>query len=250
MGGTKEAHNSACAPSTTIIIRGFTSELVSTAILPRSPCTRKATDLRPLVVSSDKKYRYLDDTPKISSYCSAKSSKEEVRSGHIQSRMYRNKKAVDPDNECAISDSSTEDDDDSSDWENISDKGAPSSDDEVQLFPRVDCKPNLESRGSLLTRSLYQHQRAAVLAQAASQSGPAMQRSRTTSKNDALPTSSFERQSSENPGGPAISQAKPILNTTVSPVFLPRNTRRVMLQTEWPKSLRHAILWERQHLRR
>jgi hypothetical protein len=31
---------------------------------------------------------------------------------------------------------------------------------------------------------------------------------------------------------------------------LPRNTRRVMLQTEWPKSLRHAILWERQHLRR
>lgn len=208
MGGTEEAHTSADARSTTVIVRGFALELPK-ATPPRSPRTRLANGVHPPAVSYSKK-------------------------GHSPSSSLGKGRDLDDglepflsDGECAISDSSIGDDDDSSDWESSSDEGA-------QQFPRV--RPEIVSRGSLLTSSLDRHQGAAASAQAAARSGPAMQRSRITSTNDASPTSSVE-MSSNYGGGPAISQAVPnrIPGTT---------TDSLLLSPEWTESLRSACKHE------
>ncbi len=79
-----------------------------------------------------------------------------------------------------------------------------------EIFHRIDLKPNLVSRRSLLTLQIHENDRAQ---NAASYASPESRRPRTPNK----------------PRG-----------------FSPRTTRRNMLSTELTESLRKHILWERQ----
>ncbi|PMD65432.1 DUF1752-domain-containing protein [Hyaloscypha bicolor E] len=160
-----------------------------------------------------------------------------------------------------VDESAIDDDDDSSDWEDsVEDSGNPSID-EKTFFQRVDSRPNLTSRRSLITTMLHQSDRANALANAAaaSRSTPALQRSsRTTSPNGpslaASPDSEDNLPLMMKRGLKPISeiprsQAQPILRTTNSTphqlALSPRTTRRNMLASELTVSLRQHLLWER-----
>jgi hypothetical protein len=143
------------------------------------------------------------------------------------------------------SSSAIEDDDVEEDWEDEDDQSSPSSVNEREMFQRVDSKPNLVSRRSLLTSMMHEKDRAAALQNAASRSTPAIRRSRTTSPNGPLnsspPTSIAQ--------GLEASRARPIIMTTSNthpPALSPRTTRRNMLSTELTESLRKHLLWDRQ----
>jgi len=151
-----------------------------------------------------------------------------------------------------VSESAIEDDeDDSSDWED-SDHSAHSSLNEQGLFQRVDSRPNLTPRRSLLTTLMHEPDRARALANAASRSTPAMRRSRnSTPSGPSIATSPAEEQSPEQ-SVPDEPRGRPIIPTTsnihqYSRPHSPRTTRRNMLQTELTESLRRNLLWERQH---
>ncbi|KAI9826534.1 MAG: hypothetical protein M1832_006130, partial [Thelocarpon impressellum] len=155
----------------------------------------------------------------------------------------------DDDDDDVVSESAIEDDD-SSDWEDSPGESARSSVDDGtphgNLFQRVDSKPRLVSRRSLLTNLLHQPQRAAALANAASRSTPAMQRSRTSSPNG--PSLAASPEPAE-PAETAVPRSRPIIMTTSNthrPALSPRTTRRNMLATELTESLRRHLLWERQ----
>jgi len=158
-------------------------------------------------------------------------------------------------------DESAIDDDDSSDWEDSMEESGKSSVDEKLSFPRVDSRPNLTSRRSLITTMLHQKDRATALQNAACMSTPALHRSRTSSPqgpslpasvdsdDDAAPLTMKNRL---RPGQDvARSGAQPIIMTTtnVTPhqaALSPKTTRRQMLATELTASLRRHLLWERQ----
>jgi hypothetical protein len=153
-----------------------------------------------------------------------------------------------------VSESAIEDDDDSSDWEDSDDGSGPSSMYDRELFQRVDSRPNLASRRSLLTTALHEPDRAQALADAASRSTPALHRSRKPTLNGpslaTSPTTAIADGGMKWAGqGP--SHARPIIRTTSNiqgPMALsPRTTRRNMLSTELTESLRKNLLWERQH---
>jgi hypothetical protein len=164
------------------------------------------------------------------------------------------------DEEDEIDESAIDDDDDSSDWEDSVEESGKSSFDDKALFKRVDSRPNLTSRRSLLTTMLHQNDRAAQLATLASQSTPALQRSKRSSPNG--PSLAASPDSDDNVGlmmkkglKPAQdvprSAAQPIIQTptniTAHQLALsPKTTRRNMLQTELTASLRRHLLWERQ----
>lgn len=150
-----------------------------------------------------------------------------------------------------VSESAIEDDDDSSDWEDSDDQSGPSSINDKELFQRVDSRPNLASRRSLLTSALHEPDRARALADAATRSTPALRRSRTSTPNGpSLATT-------PNPGMPvglsghSATAARPITMTSSTTqlqlALSPRTTRRNMLSTELTESLRKNLLWERQH---
>jgi hypothetical protein len=160
-----------------------------------------------------------------------------------------------------IDESVIDDDDDSSDWEDsVEDSGNPSID-EKTFFQRVESRPNLTSRRSLITTMLHQNDRANALANAAaaSRSTPALQRSRTSSPNG--PSLAASPDSEDNlplmikKGLKPISeiprsQAQPIIRTTTATTphqlaLSPRTTRRNMLASELTVSLRQHLLWER-----
>jgi hypothetical protein len=160
-----------------------------------------------------------------------------------------------------IDESAIDDDDDSSDWEDsIEDSGNPSID-EKTFFQRVDSRPNLTSRRSLITTMLHQNDRANALATAAaaSRSTPALHRSRTSSPNGpslaASPDSEDNSPLMMKNGLKPISEiprsaAQQIIQTTtnLTPHQLalsPRTTRRNMLASELTVSLRQHLLWER-----
>ncbi|MCJ1362680.1 hypothetical protein MMC16_001786 [Acarospora aff. strigata] len=148
-----------------------------------------------------------------------------------------------------VSESAIDDDDDESDWEDSATESGRSSVEEKQLFQRVDSKPTLTSRRSLLTTLMHQPQRAAALAAAASKSTPAMQRSRTSSPNGPSVAASPDDEAGLTMRGPDIPRSKPIIVTTSHthpPALSPRTTRRNMLATELTESLRKHLLWERQ----
>ncbi|KAF2713958.1 DUF1752-domain-containing protein [Pleomassaria siparia CBS 279.74] len=137
-----------------------------------------------------------------------------------------------------------EEDSDDEEWED-DDEVASSS---VTEFHRVDSKPNLVSRRSLLTTALSQGERAQALQNAASRSTPAIRRSRTST-----PNGPSTGNSPQEDGGlmmrPQATHSKPIIMTTSNmhpPTLSPRTTRRNMLQTELTQSLRQNLLWERQ----
>lgn len=157
------------------------------------------------------------------------------------------------DEEDDISESAIEDDDDSSDWEDSDDGSGPSSVNEKELFQRVDSRPNLTSRRSLLTTLMHEPDRARALANAASRSTPAIRRSRTTTPSGPSLATSPETGSHLQLQVPGleVSRSKPIIMTTSNThqqlALSPRTTRRNMLSTELTESLRKNLLWERQH---
>ncbi|KAM3415846.1 hypothetical protein BST61_g9351 [Cercospora zeina] len=179
------------------------------------------------------------------------SFKEEVSVGRAAS--HRHSPVFESDDEDDdVSESAIEDDDDSSDWEDSDDASGPSSVNEKDMFQRVDSRPNLTSRRSLLTTLMHEPDRAKALANAASRSTPAIRRSRTTTPNGpSVATSPQDGSQFQMPGGQDIPRSKPIIMTTSNThqqlALSPRTTRRNMLSTELTESLRKNLLWERQH---
>ena len=154
-----------------------------------------------------------------------------------------------------VSESAIDDDDDSSDWEDSDDQSGPSSVNEKEMFQRVDSRPNLTSRRSLLTTQLHEPDRAKALANAASRSTPQIARrtnSRTTTPNGPSVAASPEPNAPIAKVNEETTGAKPIIMTTSNThqqnlALSPRSTRRNMLSTELTESLRKNLLWERQH---
>ncbi|EHK98963.1 hypothetical protein M7I_5254 [Glarea lozoyensis 74030] len=193
------------------------------------------------------------------------SFQEEVANRTIHEDSVLDDDVFETDDEDDVDESAIDDDDDSSDWEDsVEDSGNPSID-EKTFFQRVDSRPNLTTRRSLITTMLHQNDRATALAQAAttSQSTPALQRSRTTSPNgpslaaspdsdDAAPL--MMRSKGLRPGLNPIaeiprSSAQPIIPTitTTQPQQLalsPRSTRKKMINDELTVSLRQHLVWE------
>lgn len=135
-----------------------------------------------------------------------------------------------------------EEEEDGDEWEDSnSDDGKPSQ--EPHLFRRVDSRPDLVSRRSMLTLALNKGQ----LNYAYSQ--PSLLRSRQPSPphKDSMAASPDEEDgmmmhtSSRRPI--AIPPPNP---TSKSVAHSPRTTRRNMLSTELTESLRKNLLWERQ----
>lgn len=157
--------------------------------------------------------------------------------------------------ESAIEEDEEEDDEDGSDWEDsVSDSAEPLTNDK-QLFQRVDSRPNITSRRSLLTTLMHQPDRAAAFANLASKSTSDLQRSRTSPPiGPSAGTSAEEEEEEEEDSGlamlpPNMTRSKPIIVTTSNthpPALSPRTTRRNMLATELTQSLRKHLLWERQ----
>lgn len=158
-----------------------------------------------------------------------------------------------------VDESAIDDDDDSSDWEDSIEESGNASVDDKSFFQRVDSRPNLTSRRSLITTMLHQSDRAQALATAASKSTPAMQRSRTSSPNGpslaASPDSEHNVPLMMKQGLKPIAEiprsaAQPIIQTTTNMTphqlaLSPRTTRRNMLASELTVSLRQHLLWER-----
>ncbi|PGH08236.1 hypothetical protein GX51_01390 [Blastomyces parvus] len=157
-----------------------------------------------------------------------------------------------------ISESAIEDDDDSSDWEDSVTESGRSSIDEKELFQRVDSRPNLVSRPSLLTMMMHQPQRmnGPVVSKSGgppgSRSTPALQRSRLSSPTrDSAAASPDSDENTLTMKGPDVPRSKPIIVKSI-PTYQhqaphsPRTTRRNMLATELTESLRRHLLWERQ----
>ncbi|KAF2837539.1 DUF1752-domain-containing protein [Patellaria atrata CBS 101060] len=161
----------------------------------------------------------------------------------------------DDEDEESMSESAIEDDEDENDWEDSDMESGPSSLEEKNMFKRVDSRPNLTSRRSLLTTLMHEGDRAAALQQAATRQPHGLRRSRTSSPNGpsiatspkAEPSVQFHDPQQE-PDIPR-SQSRPIIITTSNthqPALSPRTTRRNMLSTELTESLRKHLLWERQ----
>ncbi|KAL9094967.1 MAG: hypothetical protein Q9165_002917 [Trypethelium subeluteriae] len=154
------------------------------------------------------------------------------------------------DEEEEVSESAIDDDEDEDDWEDDGDDSGPSSLDDKQMFQRVESKPNLVSRRSLLTTMIHEPERAVALQNAASRSTPALRRSRTSTPNGpSLAASPDDDEPGLEMKGKQIPQSKPIIMTTSNthqPALSPRTTRRNMLSTELTESLRKNLLWERQ----
>lgn len=169
---------------------------------------------------------------------------------------------IDDDDDDSYDESAIDDDDD--EWEDSNEEeSGKNSVDEKTLFQRVDSKVNLTSRRSLITLALEQNHRRGNLGNTASQSTSAIpQRARVTyngpsmvaSPNDSdeapltmkrAPRGTQMRSINEVPR----SSAQPIMtsaNAISQPVAMsPRTTRRNMMSTELPESLRRHLLWER-----
>lgn len=170
---------------------------------------------------------------------------------------------IDDDDDDSYDESAIEDDDD--EWEDSNEEeSGKNSVDEKTLFQRVDSKVNLTSRRSLITLALEQNHRRGILANAASQSTSAIpQRARVTyngpsmvaSPNDSDEAPLTMKRTARNSQLRSINEiprtsAQPIMtsaaNSVSQPVAMsPRTTRRNMMSTELPESLRRHLLWER-----
>ncbi|GAB7355352.1 hypothetical protein MBLNU459_g5879t1 [Dothideomycetes sp. NU459] len=155
-----------------------------------------------------------------------------------------------------------EEDEDSSDWEDEVVETETSSADDRGLFQRVDSRPNITSRRSMLTTLMHEPDRARALANyGPSRSASALRRSRATSPNGPSATPPPQQQQHHHHhqqqsealalrNGPESSCPQPIIMTTSNthqPALSPKTTRRNMLSTELTESLRKNLLWERQH---
>lgn len=175
-------------------------------------------------------------------------------SNQVSSHIIPNSKDISRSDEDAIetddevSESAIEDDEDS-DWEDsITEGGESSVDEQGGMFQRVDSRPNLVSRRSMLTMMMHQPAR---MQSNAFRSSPALQRSRLTSPSGpSIPQSPPDKEDeSLVMRGPDVPRSKPIVmntNGSQSMAHSPRTTRRNMLATELTESLRRHLLWERQ----
>ncbi|EFQ98428.1 hypothetical protein MGYG_01457 [Nannizzia gypsea CBS 118893] len=179
----------------------------------------------------------------------------------------------DEDDESEISESAIEDEDegDSSDgeWEDSVTESGRSSVDDKQLFQRVDSRPNLVSRRSLLTMMMHQPQQNFAPTFRGgpgpnSRSTPAMQQQQrgrglappADGEEDEEDHSGSDSGSVGSPGlemkRSEVPHSRPIVMTSIPPggvvarAHSPRTTRRNMLATELTESLRRHLLWERQ----
>lgn len=186
---------------------------------------------------------------------------EEIATRTIHEDQPLDDDVFETDDEDDIDESAIDDDDDSSDWEDsMEESGKSSSIDDKTFFQRVDSRPNLTSRRSMLTTMLHQNDRAAALSNIASKSTPAMHRSRTSSpQGPSIPASPDSDDNAPltmknrlRPGQQVPrSAAQPIIMTTTNATghqaaLSPKTTRRNMLATELTASLRRHLLWERQ----
>ena len=160
------------------------------------------------------------------------------------------------DDESAIDD----DDDDADDWEDSHSEDERAAPPEPTTFRRVDSRPDLVSRPSMLSMAIQERRRTSGLSNENSKSSPAFRRARLSSLQD----SSLARSPDENeeegmtmgvstkappPPTTAKTQPKPIMmiaTNNQSMAHSPRTTRRNMLSTELTESLRKNLLWERQ----
>ncbi|KAF7881394.1 uncharacterized protein EAF01_011905 [Botrytis porri] len=183
------------------------------------------------------------------------SFQEEVATRTIQEEAFDDD-VFETDDEDDVDESAIDDDDDSSDWEDSVEESGNASIDDKTFFQRVDSRPQLTSRRSLITTMLHQNDRAQALATEASQSTPALRRSRNSSPNG--PSLAASPESDETPlmmrGLKPIAElprgAQTIIKTTTNTTahqqaLSPRTTRRNMLATELTVSLRQNLLWER-----
>jgi hypothetical protein len=183
-------------------------------------------------------------------------------SNNVMTRTIDDEAAVDSDSDDYIDESAIDDDDDSSDWEDYMEESGKSSMDD-RLFQRVDSKPNLTSRRSLITLMIAQNDRARNLGGHASQSTSAIPPSRLANGPPlgASPDDSDETSLiMEGMRGPALKPIHEVPRSTAQPIMTgpnhvqpqaalsPRTTRRNMLETELAEPLRHHLLWERQQM--
>ncbi|KAF4553007.1 Hypothetical protein D9617_8g050200 [Elsinoe fawcettii] len=155
----------------------------------------------------------------------------------------------DEDDEEDMSEGVIEDDEDSSDWEDELGDEDRSDTEDAPMFQRVDSRPNLTSRRSLLTTAFHEGDRAKALQNAASRSTPAIRRTQTTPPETSSRAQSPAR-AMNGPDGSALGTRPIAMNAaTLHPqlALSPRTTRRNMLSTELTESLRRNLLWERQH---
>lgn len=155
--------------------------------------------------------------------------------------------AIETDDE--VSESAIEDDEDS-DWEDsVTEGGESSTEERGELFQRVDSRPNLVSRRSMLTMMMHQPNR---MQGNNFRSSPALQRSRLTSPNGPSNAQSPQANNEDERltmRGPDVPRSQPIgmkPGPGQSMAHSPRTTRRNMLATELTESLRRHLLWERQ----
>jgi hypothetical protein len=162
----------------------------------------------------------------------------------ITEGIYEDEDAIATDEEDEPSESAIEDEDDE-DWEDSISESGQSSVDERELFQRVDSRPNLVSRPSLLTMMMHQPAKMGM----PTRSTPALQRSRITPPNGPSSGASPDDGDNLTMRGPDVPRSKPIIvkpTTQPSGAHSPRTTRRNMLATELTESLRRHLLWERQ----
>lgn len=137
-------------------------------------------------------------------------------------------------------------DEDEEDWEDSVTESGHSSVDDKELFQRVDSRPNLVSRPSLLTMMMHQPAKMGM----PTRSTPALQRStRVTPPNGPSTGGSPDDGDNLTMKGRDVPRSKPIIvkpTAQGSGAHSPRTTRRNMLATELTESLRRHLLWERQ----
>lgn len=145
-------------------------------------------------------------------------------------------------------DNAIEEEDSDEDWEDDNEESGPPSVDGSTLFQRVDSKPNLASRRSLLTSMMHQGDRTQAFQNVAIRSSTAL-RVKWSSTPLNGPSTSNSPQDEGLMMQPQMPRSGPIIMTTSNvhpPMLSPRTTRRNMLQTELTQSLRQNLLWERQ----
>jgi hypothetical protein len=186
---------------------------------------------------------------------------EEVASRTIHEDRVMDEDPFETTDEEDIDESAIDDDDDSSEWEDSVEDSGKSSIDDKTFFQRVDSRPNLTSRRSMLTTLLHEKDRASALAGVNSKSTSALHRSRTSSpQGPSMPASPdsddgaalmMKKKGARQGQQVTRSSAQPIIMTTTNTTghqaaLSPKTTRRNMLATELTASLRRHLLWERQ----
>lgn len=250
------AHTSHSAGSTHSVVRGFSPSRVSSSCRSAGNLSSAVSTTPNMPLPAKKPSPALKKSKRVFYIGSSSSSDDDMedsynsryRSGSAEKRtkfveevstrtVYDDDMSSDDELICdSILEEDDDDLDDHEEWESSTESGMTTEDEGSSMFKRVESRPQLASRRSLLSTMLHEPQRAAAIVAAATRSTP----SRRSIKE---PFHSSIKEEAEFPG------SKPI-NTNashgLSTLFSPRTTRRNMLATELTESLRKHLLWERQ----